>query len=167
MKKVISSIEYRSFLKCVKARSKKICFLLISFASIVDAKCISSVNAIYPVTVWCSVKTCKHKKQFYTKIEKYEKLQYGILFVKIIYLVSFKKDWTTFLYQMFYRNVWKKTDISASFSTDHLPVIFSLNQMSEFSPRKSKFLLLNKVYVEKTKEKTYFVNEWWSQRETS
>ena len=51
----------------------------------------------------------------------------------------------------------KKTDILASFATDHSPIPFSLNQMSEFSHGNSlckfnKSLLLNKKYVEKIKE---------------
>ena len=51
----------------------------------------------------------------------------------------------------------KKTDILASFATDHSPILFSLNQMSEFSHGKglwkfNKSLLLNKEYVEKIKE---------------
>ena len=45
----------------------------------------------------------------------------------------------------------------ASFATDHSQILFSLNQMSEFSQGKSllkfnKSLLLNKKYVEKIKE---------------
>ena len=51
----------------------------------------------------------------------------------------------------------KKTDILASFATDHSPILFSLNQMSEFSHGKSlwkfnKSLLLNEECVEKIKE---------------
>ena len=45
----------------------------------------------------------------------------------------------------------------ASFATDHSQILFSLNQMSEFSQGKSllkfnKSLLLKKKYVEKIKE---------------
>ena len=45
----------------------------------------------------------------------------------------------------------------ASFAKDHSPILFSLNQISEFSQRKgfwkfNKSLLLNKEYVEKIKE---------------
>ena len=56
---------------------------------------------------------------------------------------------------MFYKNVCK--DILGSFVTDHSPILFSLNQMSEFSHGKSlwkfnKSLLFNKEYVENIKE---------------
>ena len=51
----------------------------------------------------------------------------------------------------------EKTDILPSFVTDHSPILFSLNQMIEFSQGKGlwkfkKSLLLNKEYVEKIKE---------------
>ena len=56
-----------------------------------------------------------------------------------------------------YRDMWKNPDILASFATDYSPILFSLNQMSEFSHGKclwkfNKPLLLNKEYVEKIKE---------------
>ena len=59
---------------------------------------------------------------------------------------------------MFYRKGWKKLDILASFATDHKPILFLLNQMSEFSHRKvlwkfNKSFLLNKEYVKKIKER--------------
>ena len=51
----------------------------------------------------------------------------------------------------------KRTDILASFVIDHSPILFILNQVSEFSHGKSlckfnKSLLLKKKYVEKIKE---------------
>ena len=51
----------------------------------------------------------------------------------------------------------EKTNILASLATDHPPIHFSLNQMSEISHRKglwkfNKSLLTNKEYVEKIKE---------------
>ena len=51
----------------------------------------------------------------------------------------------------------KNPDILASFTTDHSPILFSLNQMNEISHGKSlwklnKSILLNKEYVEKIKE---------------
>ena len=51
----------------------------------------------------------------------------------------------------------KILDILAYFATDHSPINFSLNQMSEFSHGKglwkfNKFLLLSKEYVEKVTE---------------
>ena len=51
----------------------------------------------------------------------------------------------------------EKTNILASFATDHSLIIFLLNQMSEFSHGKglwnfNKSLLLSKEYIEKIKE---------------
>ena len=51
----------------------------------------------------------------------------------------------------------RRTDISASFATDHSPILFSLNQMSEFSQEKglwkfNKSLLLNKEYTVEIKD---------------
>ena len=51
----------------------------------------------------------------------------------------------------------KKADILASFATDYSSILFSLNQISEFSHGKglwefNKPLLLKKEYVEKLKE---------------
>ena len=53
---------------------------------------------------------------------------------------------------MFYRNLQKKTNILASLATDHSPILFLLNQMSEFFRGKglwkfNKSLLSNKEYV--------------------
>ena len=51
----------------------------------------------------------------------------------------------------------KRTGILASFVIDHSPILFILNQVSEFSHGKglckfNKSLLLKKKYVEKIKE---------------
>ena len=51
----------------------------------------------------------------------------------------------------------RRPDISASFATDHSPILFSLNQMSEFSQEKglwkfNKSLLLNKEYTVEIKD---------------
>ena len=51
----------------------------------------------------------------------------------------------------------ERTDILASFTTNHSPILFSLNQISEFFHGKdlwkfNKSLLLNKEYVEKIAE---------------
>ena len=56
----------------------------------------------------------------------------------------------------------KRTVILASFATDHSRILFSLNEISEFSHGKnlwksSKSLFLNKEYVEKNVI-TYFDN---------